>query len=193
MKHITSLLSLLMIPAASAFTFSEASAPGGDFDTTGSSPTILGSTSLGLNTVTGQISQGGSLDQDHFTFNVPTGFELSSLSLSSVNGTNHFIGLTSGTASATAGSGFLFASLVGNPQQGDNFLSTLSTGGAFGGSGFTAPLGAGDYTIFFNETAAAQIPVDYTFAINTTVAVPEPSSTLLLGLVGLAGITRRRR
>ncbi len=70
-------------------------------------------------------------------------------------------------------------------------IGELSLGGEYGGLGFTAPLGAGTYTAWFQETT--NVRVNYTMAY-TVAAIPEPAaaaSLLGLGVLTLA-ITRRR-
>ncbi len=190
MKIYPSLLGcsfLCLCPLASAFTFAEMDASGGEFGDTIATVTSLGATSLGINTITGQISAGN--DREYFNFTIPSGFQLDSLSLTAVDGDTHFFGINSGAVPADAGADFLFAGLVGDSVLNQNLLA-LTPG--FGSSGIASgTLGAGDYSVLFNETNGSVI--DYEFTLVTSQAVPEPSSVFLLGLTGLLGLVRRRR
>ena len=178
---------LCLCPLASAFTFAEMDAPNGEFGNTIQTVTSLGSTSLGINTITGQISEGD--DREYFNFTIPSGFQLDSLSLSAVNGDRHFFGINSGAVPADAGADFLVAGLVGDPDLNDNLLTLTPS---FGSSGIdSGTLGAGDYSVLFNETNGSVI--DYEFRLVTSQVVPEPSSVFLLSLTGLMGLVRRRR
>jgi len=185
-------LCLLTSQSAFAFTFLESSAPGSDFSGSFSAPTTLGSTTVGINTVTGAVTAGSNNDRDYFTFQVPSGQELISIGFSELNGTNHFFGFNDGATAENAAGDFFIATLVSDTQVADNLLQTLSAGGSFGGAGVPAALGPGDYSILINETAEAQIPVNYEFTIETA-AIPEPSTVFLLGLMAFAGLYRRSR
>jgi len=106
-----------------------------------------------------------------------------------VNAEGHFFGINAGLVPADAGADFLVAGLVGNSELDDNLLA-LAPG--FGSSGITSgSLGAGSYSVLFNETNGTI--VDYEFTLVTSEVIPEPGSTFLLGLAGLIGLVRRRR
>ena len=60
-------------------------------------------------------------------------------------------------------------------------LPTLSSPGEFGALGFPTPLGAGTYTIWFQEAGNL---VNYSF--DYTVAVPEPQSLTVIAAGALA-------
>jgi hypothetical protein len=64
----------------------------------------------------------------------------------------------------------------------------------FGGTGLTAPLGAGDYTMFLSETAAV-VGYNMDFAVSSISPVPEPGewAMLLAGLALVSGIARRKK
>ncbi|MCS7468398.1 PEP-CTERM sorting domain-containing protein [Stieleria sp. ICT_E10.1] len=58
------------------------------------------------------------------------------------------------------------------------------------GAGYTTPLPSGDYTIYIQQTDSS---TGYSLTVNLVSAIPEPSSTGLLMLVGTAVAIRRRR
>ncbi len=182
------LVTILTTPLASAFTISESA----DFSNT--TPTFLGVTTVGSNTVSGAVSTTN--DRDLVSFTVPQGQQLDSFIFTSVvsagESNEHFLGFASGLTPSLGGGGdFLIASVrFGDATVDENLLTLASfaNGGNLGGTGVTAPLGAGDYTLFLNETAST---FTYAFELNTS-AIPEPSSALLLSLASI-GLMRRRR
>ena len=166
-------------------------------DPTDGSTTILGLLGLGGNTVSGILDNDFSgpnngLDRDSFTFTVAQGQQLDSLSFTALNGGFHFYALSNQDTAVSTNSGGdnYYASLIGDESIGVNLLD--GTVNDSGGAGGTGPLAAGDYTFWFQETDFSI--VNYSLALTTSTAVPEPCSTLvLLCSGGLICLRRRRR
>lgn len=156
------------------------------------SPTSIGQLSPGENSIIGSINEGGSFNADVFTFSVGSGYNLTSL-VFNINSSaeNHFLAMSNETTLDADVDYLLFASLVTNAQNGDNLLISESDGGNQSGTGYTLPLSAGDYSLWFQETSANT--VDYTFTL-TTVAVPEvANSGMLLSCMSCAYLLLFRR
>jgi hypothetical protein len=166
--------------------YSEAS----DGDLAGpATPTPLGTIDLGLNTITGQLSNSAGFDPDAFSFVVAGGQQLDSVSFTTVNGSGHFFAFNDGPLSQFNGSGNLISTLLGNGDIGTNILDGSLN--SFGGSGLSGgPLAAGTYNVWFQETGGAT--VDYSLAISTS-AVPEPSSAAMIFAAAAVLASRRRR
>lgn len=124
-------------------------------------PTII-TVDNGSNTVTGCVqgnSQPGGRDIDYFTFEVPTGSELTAINLDNYDAAPNnlaFIGIQSGNTFTEPASGTNVSNLLGGLTYGENnentdILPTMGTslGGAIG---FVSPLPAGSYTIWMNQT-----------------------------------------
>lgn len=69
-------------------------------------------------------------------------------------------------------------------------FNILPRAGIVTGSGFTAPLPSGTYTIYLQ-----QIGAETNYSLTTTIVstIPEPSSAILLGALASIGCLRRRR
>lgn len=188
---------LVMAPQAGAVTIYDEAIHGDLANNTGEgSPTTpIGALVLGDNEVIGTMGDDGSNndDTDLFTFNVPFGMEIVSIALtysvaSGDPGGGSYFGIQAGTSIATTLANIgdnLSNALVG--ASGD-LLAIWEAGPAFGGSGLTGPLGAGDYSIFVSETAAE---IDYVLGLGVA-AVPEPGAAVLLGTAVLLAAARRR-
>jgi hypothetical protein len=211
-----SLLILLASPlAAQALSYSEA--VGGDFSDSTSAPTNLGTLDLGSNTISGTSTAGATLvfvpdphfpdqDVDVFSFTIAPGQRLDSINLTSVSLVNNeghlggalgdgaFLGLEAGASitNPLSPAGLLGNTLVGilpGRQAGDDLLIALGALHFPGSIGFSGPLAAGEYTLWWQEG-----PTDASYAFDLNVSViPEPSTALLmgLGLSALAGVRRR--
>lgn len=151
----------------------------------------------GSNLLEGTVSATGGEIRDYLTFTIEPGEQLLGIDLLRYDdgttggpGDIGFIALHPGTTSAipsgaTIG-GFLGGVLLDPADVGSDLLLQLA-GAPLGGTGFSTPLGAGDYTLHLQQTGT-EISV-YTLDL---LLVPEPSTALLFGL-GLAGLTRRGR
>ena len=179
-------LACLSSTATAAVIYDEAS---GDLSGT-TTPTPIGTLALGDNTVVGVLNNTAGFDRDVFTFTVAAGQLLSAISVDSMTGTNHFLALDDGSTldSVTDASVLLGSLLIGSPEVGTDILDDLAGGTGFGSPGFVAPLAAGDYTFWFQETNGTD--VDYSFTLSTT-AVPEPGVGVL-GLLALVALAARR-
>ncbi len=136
------------------------------------------------------------LDRDFWTFEIGANQQLDSILLQTYDTTEDqsffAVGLGPQIASTSDASGLLGSSLIGSAtgrQLGDDVLDDLGDA-TLGGSGFTGPLGPGQYTFWFQETAA---DTNYAFEFNISSAVPEPTSVVFLGWGGALLLLRRRR
>jgi hypothetical protein len=170
------------------------SAVNGPLSTSGLAPTVLGPMTLGSNEVfasTG-LNAAGVVDQNYFTVTVPTGFALASLTElpgTQVGGLASFIGLeagpqvTVGSNPATA-AGLLGFTLYTPADINTNILPSMAVA-ADGSSGFTAPLGPGQYSFWIQEGGTlGTFQFGFDLGLVST-AVPEPG-TLTISLIGLA-------
>lgn len=191
MKFQTITLLALTITHAHAVTF-YSEAISGNLSGLITSPTAIGQLNPGENSIIGSINEGASFNADVFTFSVGTGYALTSLTFNiNSNSESHFLAMSNETTLDADVDYLLFASLVTNAQNGDNLLVTESDGGNQSGTGYSLPLSAGDYSLWFQETS--NNTVDYTFTL-TTVAIPEVSqSALLLASISFAVLLLSRR
>jgi hypothetical protein len=140
-------------------------------------------------------------DQDFFTFTVPTGYELRSLTAVTADFFTRgdefaFIAIQSGPqithdvsppSFGGSASGLLGWLHVAPGDQGTNILPAMGVAGD-GATGFTGPLGAGQYSVWVQDDKPFKY--DYSFEIG----VPEPSTwaMMLLGFAGLGFAAFRR-
>ncbi len=173
----------------------------GDLSNTGTAATFVTLAVPGTSAVvgtTGRAVTGGPIDRDYFSILVPTGFQLTALTLlpgTQPLGDAGFIAMMSGssfTVDPNSGSaaGLLGFSLYGVNDIGNDLLPTMGIP-SLGSSGFDAPLPAGAYSFWVQETGVGVATYGFAF---TVTAVPEPATalTLLAGLGLLAAALRRR-
>lgn len=174
-------------------------AASGDLANVGTSATAV-SLGLGSNIITGTTgrSAAGVVDRDYFTFTLPAGWQLDSLTM--LPGTTFlgpsglgFIGVQAGTQVTVNPTGGSPTGLLGwwhynANDMGTNILPSIGAGP--GASGFVGSLQAGSYAFWIQETATGSVSYNFDFGVS---AVPEASTSLLLmaGLAGLAFLRRR--
>ncbi|MEP4079904.1 PEP-CTERM sorting domain-containing protein [Haloferula sp.] len=192
-KFLVSLLSLFLVPAASAATYAENI--NGELSRIHTSPTSFG-LDLGSNRLSGSLT-GNGIDIDLFTLTVPADAAITEIRIIEFSGggpSGSFLGFQPGStldappATAFAGGPIGYAIISPSNAAVDADVLGTITGGGLPFSGATS-LPTGQYAGWLNETGAGS-----TYTIDFVVsAVPEPSSGLL-GLIGMAlAVTRRKR
>jgi hypothetical protein len=181
----------------------------GEFSKNELAPTPVGFISGG-NDVLGTDGPSGpgfaNVDPDYFTFTVPAGLALTAIAV--LPGTTSagidnvsFIGIQSGTqithvmTSPPSAAGLLGWWHFGPGDIGTDILPEMGIP-ADGSSGFTPPLGAGDYAIWIQEADLGGCSPLCHYGFDFVLApVPEPASStgLLTGLALLAALRRHRR
>jgi len=198
LKKINSLAALglaltLAGPAVAVPVYDETT--NGDLSNNRATPTSVSFT-LGQNDVSGQTgSDSNGTDRDYFTFAVSTGYALVSLTVlnsSLTAGGAAFFGLQAGGVvtvdpAAPTAAPLLGYELISPADIGTDILPALAT--AAGAGGFTTPLGAGQYSVWLQDTNLAPSIYELRFVIS---AIPEPG-TVLLTLIGIAALGRSRR
>ena len=171
----------------------------GDSSSDPDNPTDIGDMEIGDNTVIGFIDNFNIFPQDRdvYTFNIPVGQQLDSVILDEIDGDLHFFGFDDGPTADQAAADLVTAVLISSGNGGDNLISNttmfeLDFKGP-GGSGVSGPLGAGRYTMWFQENDI-DVFHPYTVTINTSAAaIPEPSSFAAIAIAGTAMVFYRRR
>jgi hypothetical protein len=189
---------LVSSPVEGAVVYDEAIS--GDLSNDGLAPTSI-AFGVGDNIVQGTTGhdQAGAIDRDYFTFTIGQNQTLTAIDV--LNGTTvlglfSFIGLQSGsqvtlpTDAATA-AGLLGWTHYDSGDVGTDILDDMSVA-VNGSSGFTRPLGPGNYSIWLQEISpGSSVPFGFNFVVGQ---VPEPSSwAMMLAGFGLIGLTLRRR
>jgi hypothetical protein len=197
---------LMLLAAGLPFTTGAATvyneAVNGDFSNSGLNPTPVTVTG-GPNEIFGATGSGANgVDLDYFTISVPTGWQLSAITVlpgTVSGGSVSFFGLEAGDQVTLSPSTFSAAGLLGwwhyGPSDiGTNILPEMAIS-ADGSSGFSVPLGSGDYSFWIQELSPGAH--NYGFDLTLTAApVPEPGTYWLgltaFGIVALL-IARRQR
>jgi hypothetical protein len=195
MKIAPLLAATLFACAGSAFAFSYDEAVNGDLSGDRLNPSTL----LAMPGVNGVAMSSTTGDRDYFTFSVPAGHQLTSIfHVSYVSNDNlSFIGLQIGSTFTEPPNGANPANLLGYyhfgvQSAGTEIIDDLANSNLANppAQGFTAPLGAGPYTFWVQQTGVA---ASYSLEFVLT-PVPEAPTTALLGLGGLlTWVAARRR
>ena len=169
----------------------------GDFSNLGTAPTLL-SVGVGPNLIIGTTGRiNGVVDRDYFSFTVPAGQQLDTLTV--MPGTTalgvsalSFIAIQSGGQVTVNPAGGSPAGLMGYWHFGENdigsdILGVMGT--SPGASGFITPLPAGRYAFWIQDTGTGTASYRLEFGV---IAVPEPAAALLL-LAGLGAVALKRR
>ena len=131
------------------------------------------------------------LDRDFLTITVPDGMVLDQIIWGLFDTTEDlsFFAVAEGNqiTSIDDASVLLGTALISESHVTTNILDDLGNA-ELGGTGFTGPLGPGDYTFWFQENAA-DVNYGYTFVL----AIPEPSLGIVPAVFGLCALSRRRR
>ena len=204
-RLILSVLSVALVGAAQtparAFIYDEA--VNGDLSNDRLNPTLLVA-GLGANTLTGMTVTSsplpGGRDFDYLSVTIPTGLLLSSVVLANYSGDDlTFFGMLAGTPFTVPptdppetipprllGWVHLRPDLIGSDLLPTMAAQTMPAPVI----GFTAPLPAGDYSFWIQETSGNA--VNYSF---TASVIPEPSTFALFGfgLLAVGALVRRRR
>jgi len=194
----------LMAGPALATTYTETT--NGDFSGAGSSPTSIGTLSLGSNIISGVTGgdQAHQPDRDYFTFTIAAGQRLDAIDVlaGTDSPTRSFFGIASGSqtlVNPAAGSavGLLGWTLFSVADVGSDVLDNLGSASAPnfpafpGATGFSGPLGPGAYTAWIQDSD----PEVAHYVLNFRVGIPEPASwaLMLVGFGALGAALRRAR
>ena len=188
-------------PAAAISVYDEAVDP--DFSNSRAAPTAV-TFGLGQNDVFGVTgsSPASGVDRDYFTFAIPAGSALVSLTVLNVGlsaGNASFLGLQAGAtvtvdpvgaALPNAAAPLLGYKLLSPADIGLDILPNIAT--AASAAGFTPPLGPGQYSVWLQDGNSAPSTYALRFDVST---VPEPGTILLIGtgIVALGRLQRRER
>ena len=174
----------------------------GDFSNSGLTPTSLGNLTPGSNEMFGTTGRGtAGMDRDYFTFTVPTGYEWTSMTElpgTASGGSVSFLAIQAGNKVTVSPNASSAAGLLGWTHYGPGDINTdlLPRIGiaSNGSSGFTAPLGSGNYSLWIQDFNPGAF--SYGFRFGVQAAVPEPGSVALLvgfSLCGMRVLLRRRK
>ena len=168
----------------------------GDLSNDGLNPTVI-TVGVGSNVITG--TTGGATapnTRDYFTLVIPFNIEL--ISLIEMAGTQAgnvgFLGLQSGPQVTLPINAATANGLLGwihyAPTAADIDILPSMGVALNGASDFIPPLGPGTYSFWLQDSS----PGTFQYSFNLILAVPEPSSTVLMmsGLLGLWPFLRRR-
>ena len=168
----------IMITGDAAAVFDYDEAVDGDLSDDNLAPTTISLPSSGTFTIAaGQA--GTPRDIDYVTINVPAGSQLDSFFLDAYTENQAdggaFFGIGTGTSlpgtPGNQGAGDLIGGLLFDETEIGTDILASSNGGS-GTAGFTAPLGAGDYTLWFNQLGGTVNTFEATFNLSEVVIPP---------------------
>lgn len=163
----------------------------GDLSDNGLTPTNLGKLQPGNNTLTATFSLGqANPDADYFTFEVPQKLSLAQIILKSLTPEDEvaFFAVVTGSVfdfvfTGPDATGLLGWIDMGQEEVGTDILDDMGRANlspiASGATGFTPPLGAGNYSFWLRQ--GGETPV--TVTVDFVTSVPEPSSVVGLGTI----------
>lgn len=203
------LAGLLLLPlSVGAASYEEGTS--GDLSGNRLSPTFLqldytpGGNVPGSNVIDGTLGRSGSvIDRDYLRVNIPVGYVLGRLLVGNQTtvggaGPSSFIGLAAGSTmpvpeTALDAQGLLGFRLYTLDDRGKDILDDMAIP-AQGSSGFTVPLGPGDYTFWLQELAPGSYTYRFNLVLEPAAVVPVPAALplFLAGLGLLAGAVRRK-
>ena len=172
----------------------------GDFSNDPGQPTFLMLTA-GSNEIAGTTGASSAtvIDRDFFTFTLPHGSQLDSLTVLSgttVASSYSFIGVQAGDKVTIDFLNPDPAVLLGWKHYsirdvGTDILPLMGDATVTTSQGFKPPLGAGSYTFWVQETSLGPVSYKFDFAVSS---IPEPGTAvcLLAGLGLLARVARKR-
>lgn len=166
----------------------------GDFSNSGANPTVV-DVGLGSNLISGTTGSATTgTDPDYFSITVPSGLQLSSLTVlpgTTVGGDVTFIGVQRGAqvtvpTDALTADGLLGWAHYGPGNINRDILPRIGRGDQ-GATGFTGPLGPGTYSFWVQDLSFTAITYHYDLRLTTATAVPEPDvfAALAVGLIFL--------
>ncbi len=175
----------------------------GDLSNSGLSPTFV-TVASGSNQIFGATGRDASgLDRDYLTISIPTGLQLTGITVlpgTTSGGAVSFIGLQAGSqvtlpTSATDAMGLLGWWHYGPSDINTNILPEIGVA-SNGSSGFTGPLGAGNYSFWIQDFNTGSF--NYGFDLTLAAApAPEPATYGLAmigaGIAALSIFRRRHR
>lgn len=163
----------------------------GDLSNNGLTPTELGKLQPGNNTLSATFSLGqANPDADYFTLEVPNKLSLKKIILKSLTPEDEvaFFAVQTGSVfdfvfTGPDATGLLGWIDLGQEEVGTDILYDMGKANlspiASGATGFTPPLGAGNYSFWLRQ--GGEMPVTVTVDFVTTV--PEPSTVVGLGTI----------
>jgi hypothetical protein len=171
----------------------------GNFSSNNLAPTVV-AVSPGRNHISGTAGNG---DFDYFQITVPAGSQLTSIFLDGYSTTETgdlgFFGLAAGTTisnSQSTAAGLLGWVHIGATLVGTDLLPGMGTAG-FGSSGFTPPLGPGNYSFRVQDddpvTMQYQFDIVLTGTSTPTPALPTGYTVAIAGFLLVAGARMMRR
>jgi len=167
--------------------------PAGGFSSNGLAPTVL-TFSVGSNQIFGSNGTGATAVRDYLSFTVPSGLFLTAIDMLDTTpvGNVGFIGIEAGNQLTLLPSTTTAAGLLGwhhyVPTDRNTDILPLMAVPANGSSGFTAPLPAGSYTLWIQDSSPGTF--NYGFDVQLS-AIPEPA-TWWTALASLAGVIALR-